>query len=75
MSIAQLPIELYERSGDDRVPAIDHPLYSILKYQPNPWQTPFEYQEQTQISLGLRGNSYSFIDRDEGGVVQGLYPR
>ena len=73
-SIAQLPIELYERSGDDRVPAVDHPLYPILKFQPNPWQTPFEYQEQTQISLGLRGNSYSFIDRDESGVVQGLYP-
>jgi HK97 family phage portal protein len=73
-SIAQLPIELYERSGDDRTPAVDHPLYSILKYQPNPWQTPFEFQEQSQVSVGLRGNSYSYIDRDPDGVVQGLYP-
>jgi len=73
-SIAQLPIELYERSGDDRKPAIDHPLYSILKYEPNPWQTPFEYQEQSQVAVGLRGNSYSFIDRDQDGVIQGLYP-
>ncbi|WP_175663065.1 phage portal protein [Burkholderia ambifaria] len=73
-SIAQLPIELYERSGDDRKPAIDHPLYSILKYAPNPWQTPFEYQEQSQVAVGLRGNSYSFIDRDQDGVIQGLYP-
>ncbi|MBN3749504.1 phage portal protein [Burkholderia sp. Se-20373] len=73
-SIAQLPIELYERSGDDRKPAIDHPLYSILKHEPNPWQTPFEYQEQSQVAVGLRGNSYSFIDRDQDGVIQGLYP-
>ncbi|MBZ5793908.1 phage portal protein [Burkholderia contaminans] len=73
-SIAQLPIELYERSGDDRKPATDHPLYSILKYQPNPWQTPFEYQEQSQVAVGLRGNSYSFIDRDQDGVILGLYP-
>ncbi|MDR5756495.1 phage portal protein [Caballeronia sp. LZ035] len=73
-SIAQLPLELYERSGDDRKPAVDHPLYSVLKYQPNPWQTPFEYQEQSQITVGLRGNSYSFIDRDSDGVVRGLYP-
>ncbi|WP_250483294.1 phage portal protein [Caballeronia sp. GaOx3] len=73
-SVAQLPIELYERSGDDRTPAVDHPLYAILKYQPNSWQTPFEYQEQTQLAVGLRGNSYSFIDRDKDGVVQGLYP-
>ncbi|AOI88980.1 phage portal protein [Burkholderia pseudomultivorans] len=73
-SIAQLPIELYERSGDDRKPAVDHPLYSILKYEPNPWQTPFEFQEQSQVAAGLRGNSYSFIDRDPDGVIQGLYP-
>ncbi|HEM7896983.1 TPA: phage portal protein [Burkholderia cenocepacia] len=73
-SIAQLPIELYERSGDDRKPATDHPLYSILKYEPNPWQTPFEYQEQSQVAAGLRGNSYSFIDRDMDGVIRGLYP-
>lgn len=73
-SIAQLPIELYERSGSARKPASDHPLYSILKYQPNPWQTPFEFQEQSQVAAGLRGNSYSFIDRDQDGVIQGLYP-
>lgn len=73
-SIAQLPIELYERSGDDRKPATGHPLYSILKFEPNPWQTPFEYQEQSQVAVGLRGNSYSFIDRDQDGVIRGLYP-
>lgn len=73
-SIAQLPIELYRRDGGDRVPAVDHPLYAVLKYQPNPWQTPFEYQELTQLSAGLRGNSYSYIERDADGVVQGLYP-
>ncbi|MDR5777545.1 MULTISPECIES: phage portal protein [unclassified Caballeronia] len=73
-SIAQLPIELYERSGDDRKPAVNHPLYSILKYEPNSWQTPFEYQEQSQLAVGLCGNSYSFIDRDCDGVVRGLYP-
>ncbi|KVQ76939.1 hypothetical protein WK07_18575 [Burkholderia multivorans] len=63
-SIAQLPIELYERAGDDWTPATDHPLYSILKYEPNPWQTSLDYQEQSQAAAGLRGNSYSFIDRD-----------
>lgn len=73
-SMAQLPLELYERFGDDRAPAIDHPLYSILKYQPNPWQTPFEYQEQSQVAVGLRGNSYSYIDRGQNGVIRGLYP-
>ncbi|GAB5100505.1 phage portal protein [Caballeronia sp. HLA56] len=73
-SVAQLPIELYARSGDDRTPAVDHPLYSILKHQPNTWQTPFEFEEQSQLALALRGNSFSYVERDRCGVVCGLYP-
>ncbi|MGG4774838.1 phage portal protein [Paenalcaligenes sp. Me52] len=74
-SIAQLPIELYRRLPDGgREAATDHPLYKILKYRPNPWQTSFEYREFSQMSAGLRGNSYSYIERDGGGVITGLYP-
>ncbi|WP_213305970.1 phage portal protein [Paraburkholderia sacchari] len=73
-SIAQLPVEMYERVGEDRKVASSHPLYPVLKYEPNPWQTPFEYQELTQISTGLRGNSFSYLDRDADGVVRGMYP-
>lgn len=74
-SVAQLPVELYERKkSDDRAPARDHPLYPILKFQPNTWQTPYEYAELKQMMLGLRGNTYSFIDRDAAGNVLGLYP-
>ena len=69
-----MPVELYERDGDDRVPAVNHPLYNVIKYSPNQWQTPFEYQESIQISVGLRGNSYSFIERDTAGSVVALYP-
>lgn len=74
-SIAQLPIELYRRlPNGGREAATDHPLYKILKYRPNPWQTSFEYREFSQMSAGLRGNSYSYIERDGEGVITGLYP-
>ncbi|MGG4604309.1 phage portal protein [Paenalcaligenes sp. Me131] len=74
-SIAQLPVELYRRlPNGGREAATDHPLYKILKYRPNPWQTSFEYREFSQMSAGLRGNSYSYIERDGGGVITGLYP-
>lgn len=74
-SIAQLPIELYRRlPNGGREAATDHPLYNILKYRPNPWQTSFEYREFSQMSAGLRGNSYSYIERDGKGVITGLYP-
>ena len=61
-SLAQLPLELYERQdGGQRQVAVDHPLYQVLRYQPNPFQTPYDRVELSQMSAGLRGNSYSLI--------------
>lgn len=75
-SMAQLPVDLFRRVGSDggREPARDHPLYDILKYAPNPWQTPFERMESAQNSAGLRGNAYNYIERDGRGEIKGLYP-
>lgn len=74
-SIAQLPCDLYRREkGDQRKRATDHPLYDVLRYSPNGWQTSFEYQEQKQNALGLRGNSFNYIDRSPQGHIQQLIP-
>lgn len=74
-SIGQLPLEMYRRLGDGkREAASSHPLYDVLRYQPNPWQTPYEYREAAQLAMGLRGNCYSFIERDDDGAVKALYP-
>lgn len=74
-SVAQLPLEMYRRLGEGkREQASDHSLYDVLRYQPNPWQTPYEYRECGQLALGLRGNAYSFIERAEDGSVKALYP-
>lgn len=74
-SIAQLPLELFRRTKDgQREAARDHPLYKILAYAPNEWQTPLEYREGSQMAAGTRGNSYSIIGRDSDGSVTGLYP-
>ncbi len=74
-SVAQLPLEMYRRLGDGkRESASDHPLYDVLRYQPNPWQTPYEYRECSQLACGLRGNAYSFIERHDDGAVKALYP-
>lgn len=74
-SVAQLPLDIYERQDDGgRKSATSHPLYDLLKYQPNGWQTPFEYREYGQVSAGLKGNSFSYIDRDERGTISALYP-
>jgi HK97 family phage portal protein len=74
-SLAQLPLELYERQdGGQRQVAVDHPLYQVLRYKPNPFQTPYDRVELSQMSAGLRGNSYSVIDRGDDGQVRELWP-
>jgi len=74
-SVAQLPLELYRRTADGgREAATEHSLYPVLKHTPNGWQTPFEYREISQMAAGLRGNSYSYIERDKRGNVVALYP-
>lgn len=74
-SLAQLPLEVYERKEKgQRDAATNHPLYDVLRYQPNGFQTPFELTECEQMACGLRGNSYTWIDRREDGNVAALWP-
>lgn len=74
-SVAQLPCELYRRDANGgREKAIDHPLYDVLRYQPNKKDTCFEYQEQNQGALGLEGNAHAYIERSNDGYVKSLWP-
>ena len=48
-TMGQLPCEMYRRMDKgQREPAINHPAYDVLRYQPNGFQTPYEYRECTQ---------------------------
>jgi HK97 family phage portal protein len=60
-SVAQLPFNLYrsrDDGGSDKMTT--HPLYRLLHYQPNEWQTSFEFREYLMACLNLRGNFYAF---------------
>lgn len=66
---------MYRKVGDDeREVAKDHSLRKIITQRPNDWQTPFEYREQSQMALGMRGNAFSLIERGGDGAVTGLVP-
>ena len=54
--------------------ADDHPLYSLLAYQPNAIQTAFELWEMLVGHLILRGNFYAQIFYDDAGEVEALVP-
>jgi len=73
--VAQVPLKLMKESkdGKSRMPDREHPLFSILAYRPNNWQTSFEYREMVAWHVALCGNAYSFINR-VGGKVAELIP-
>ncbi len=74
-TVAQLPLMLYERIGDDRRRvARDHPLFGLLHRQPNSWQSSFEFREQGQGYLGMRGNFVAEIIPGRRGFVEQLHP-
>lgn len=70
--VAQLPLVLYRRTGDQRTPAVQDPLYRLLHDRPNEWQTSFEWRKLKQRDLMFRGAAYSMIVRGVGARVQEL---
>lgn len=72
-SIAQLPLKVYERFGDDsRQVAKDFYLYPLLSLQPNAYTTAFHFWEFMGMSMAAWGNAYALIDRSYDGRVFAL---
>lgn len=67
-----LPIMLYETQADgSRVPAKAHPLFNVLRSQPNTHMTSVNYTQALTASLLLRGNGFTQVKR-QGGQVTSL---
>jgi len=73
-SVAQLPCILYKRDGDQRTEAVDHPLFRLLTVQPNQKDTSFEYFEFAQGHLGIGGDHYAMIKRNENAEMEQIIP-
>lgn len=60
--IAQLPVELYRSlpSGKGAEPAIDHPLYDILRHQTSELQDAFQFYTTILMHAAATGNSVSY---------------
>ncbi len=72
-SISSLPLHVYRRGEDGtKVVARDIPLYRVLSFAPNSWQTKFEWVEQLVMTLCLWGNSYTQIKSGKYGAVSEL---
>lgn len=73
-SLAMLPLYIYRNLDKGKQIAKDHPLYSILQFQPNPEMSSFIFREMMMMHLLLRGNAYAEIEFDNAGRVKNLWP-
>jgi len=72
--VAKLPIHVYKKARDGgRKIVTNHPIEKLLQ-RPNNYQSRFEFVEQMQGALLLRGNAYAPIIRDARGKPIALIP-
>ncbi|MCS0497873.1 phage portal protein [Ancylobacter sp. MQZ15Z-1] len=53
-----------------RAPAFDHPLYELFDYEPNGWMDPLQFFETKTLHTVFTGNSYTFLNRVRGRIVE-----
>lgn len=60
-AIGMLPLHLMRvgHNSGDREKAKNHPLYDLLAYRPNGWQTSFEFRRLMQHRVLTDGNAYA----------------
>jgi len=73
-SVGMLPVHLYQREGDDRRRADDHPLEPILSRLPCPWVTPFQLKTDMTAALILDGEAFAHVARSSDGRVLEVVP-
>ncbi len=72
--VAGLPCITYRRMARGKERAGSMPLYDVLRWFPNRWQTAMEYWEGVIGHAVLRGNHYSLIVPGRRGAVDQLEP-
>lgn len=72
--ISQLPIDVFRRSGNQRVELTDHPLSSLLNGSANEEMGASSIVRTLQMHTLLSGNGYAEIERRGNGELVGLWP-
>jgi HK97 family phage portal protein len=72
-AIAALPAQILKDGPSGKIPAVNHPLYSMLTRSPNAMMTLQQWLQPTLLHLLLWGNAFTWIDRVADEIV-GLWP-
>lgn len=73
-SLSKVPLRLIRVDSKNGFPvrytnATDIPLYNLLRYKPNSYQTSLQFRESLAVSLLKTGNAYAYMERKGGKVV------
>lgn len=52
-----------DEPNGDKVEAKSHRYYNLITYEPNEWQTSFEFRQTLGFHLALEGNAFVWLDR------------
>lgn len=69
-AIGGLPLHVYQRDGEARERATDHPVYPLLAEAANDWTPSTLFREQITRDALLHGNGFAFINRRDGQPVE-----
>lgn len=72
-AVAQLPIDVYQKQGDQRIERPEHPV-SVLLSEPNPYVGAFTLRNTIQGHTLLWGNGYLEVQRTNEGRPVALWP-
>ncbi len=74
-AVATLPLMIYRRlPNGGRERDTSHRLWPLLHDAPNDEHTALEFRQFQMASLLLRGNSFSFVERNGAGDAKALWP-
>lgn len=73
-ALATIPLKLYIVTENGKEEHKEHSLYRLLRKEPNPFLTSFEWFKMISQDLDLRGNHYCQIVKNGLGEIVALYP-
>lgn len=69
--VAKVPLILHRKGRDGRrTPAVDHPLYRLLKEGPTEWLSSYVWRRALVHNALVHGNGYSRAWRSETGAIE-----
>lgn len=69
--VATVPLKLMRKdSSGRRQEASDHPLYDVLRDEPNEWQDSLQFRETLMLHVALCGNAFVWVNRVRGRIVE-----